>query len=443
MFPATKPGVYGLNETIFIVTRFSKPVAVLGVPLLSLQVGEGVTATAVYVSSVSPNDVRVAIRSTDMVFKYVVGPDDYTPLLHHSGTAALLLPNGSYIFQLATYLTTQADVRLRDYSDVALSSGKVERQWMASYPQRVELLLRDLHHTAPASLTVTLEHQGTISDIFTGVCPGKTFGRSYPRSRLGNNLTAVQPDADIGYDYFFSDSRSLNVAPFGAVRQSSSSENCTANLAIDGNTDPYISDRSVSATNKEFQPWWVLQLPANTTVSTVSIWERAPETWMPPILSYTVKQLDQFPRGYYRLRFSNIHIYDPTITAESGFIALGATATELLAVLSKVDGLGSVLIERKVLQMCGTLVVYRCSDDSEFGFGYTYQLSLIDILVVLTVLLYILFVASSYPTTTSYFVFILLDCRACGRYYRRDPPGRSGGGRRNERDCQHSPVHSY
>jgi hypothetical protein len=107
---------------------------------------------------------------------------------------------------------------------------------------------------------------------------------------------------------------------------------------------------------------------------------------MPPILSYTVKQLDQFPRGYYRLRFSNIHIYDPTITAESGFIALGATATELLAVLSKVDGLGSVLIERKVLQMCGTLVVYRCSDDSEFGFGYTYQLSLIDILVVLTVL---------------------------------------------------------
>ena len=382
MFAVNKPGVYGFNDTIIIICRFSRPVTVLGDPQLTLQVGNGITGTATYIRSYPLNDVRIQILDTDVLFMYSVGVEDDIPTLHHAGPSALYMPNGSYIFLRSTYLYQEADLSLRNYSDMGLSYGKIERQWMINYPFRVEVLLRDLYHSAPASLTVTLEHNGVILNLFAGACTGKTFGSTFPRSRLGNNSTALSSDVDIGYDYFFSDTQALNYASLGAATQSSTSGNYTASLAIDGNRDPYLSDLSVSATLSEFQPWWVVYLPENTSVKTISIWPRSPETWIPPVIRYTVKQLDGFPRGYYRLRFSNIDLNNASFFVDTPVISLGASEEELSAALNQISSLGDVLIKPKLLQMCKNgVIVFRCTDDSEYGYGYIYQLTLLNVLV--------------------------------------------------------------
>lgn len=383
MFPANKPGLYGLNETIFVVVRFSKPVIVAGTPTLTLRVSddEDGIGVAYYVRTFLSSDVRVEIKSTDLLFRYVVQETDDVSLLRHSGRDALGLPVGADIFQLTPNPTIKADLLLRDYSDMSPRYGKIERQWMVHFPQRVEVLLRDLHHTAPASLSVTLEHSGNFADVFTGVCAGNTFGSSYPKSRLGNNLTAIQPDADIGFDYFFSDSQSINFARYGAARQSTTLDNNTAALAIDGNRWPYILDLSTTSTDRQFQAWWLLRLPANTTVRTVSVWAREPHLWIPPVVTYTVKQLDSFPRGYYRLIFSNINPYHSGTATHSGLIAIGATEEEVAAILKSAPGLGDIAVSRKVIKMCGTAFYFRCSGDSEFGFGYQYAVTLLNIRV--------------------------------------------------------------
>lgn len=383
MFPLNKPGVFGLNESIIVVCRFSRPVTVIGAPQLILQVGDGITGIATYSSTYALNNVRIQIIDTDVLFVYRVGVDDDIPVLHHAGPDALYMPSGSYIFLQSTHLSQLADLTLRNYTDMDLSYGKIERQWMINYPFRVEVLLRDFYHSAPASLTVTLEHNGVMLSLFSGACAGKTFGSTFPRSRLGNNATSLAPDVDIGYDYFFSDTRAIDYASFGAAFQSSTSENYTANLAIDGNRDAYLSDLSVSATLSEFQPWWVVLLPDNTTVRTISIWPRAPETWIPPVLRYTVKQLDGFPRGFYRLRFSNIARNNASYFVDSPFISLGATQAELSAALAQVPSLGDVLINPKILQMCKNGdIIFRCTDDSEYGYGYIYELTLLNVLVL-------------------------------------------------------------
>ena len=383
MFPVNKPGVFGTNETIIVVCRFSRPVIVGGTPQLTLQVGNGITGIATYKSSYALNDVRLQILDTDVIFEYAVGIDDDIPVLHHAGSDALQLPNGSYIFMKSTHPFQMADLVLRNYTDMDLSYGKIERQWMINYPVRVEVLLRDFYHSAPASLTATLEHNGVMLSMFSGDCAGKTFGSTYPRSRLGNNATAIPPDVDIGYDYFFSDTRAVDYASFGTAFQSSTSENYTADLAIDGNRDPYLSDLSVSATLSEFQPWWVVLLPDNTTVITISIWPRSPETWIPPVLQYTVKQLDGFPRGFYRLRFKNFDSNNVSNFVDSPFISLGASVAELSAALTQLTSLGDVLINPKILQMCSDgEIVFQCTDDSEFGYGYIYQLTLLNVLVM-------------------------------------------------------------
>lgn len=381
MFAANKPGEYGLNESILVVVRFSKPVVVTGNPTLTLQVTDTSTAVATLKVEVSNDEVRIELLSTDIVFEYFVQEGDTIPMIHHSGPNALFLPNGSAILQLTSFPSLPADILLRDFTDMSTSYGKIERQWMSNFPHKVEVLLRDLHHTAPASLTALIEHNGAFAEIFDAPCPGKVFGVTYPGSRLGNNATAIQPDADIGFDYFFSDSRASNLALFGIVRQSSTLDNYTASLAVDGNRDPYLADMSVSSTLQELQPWWLLQLPSGSSVRTISITPRSAESWSPPVLSFTVKQLTVFPRGFFKLTFADINLFDPSINTTTPFISFGANATELANILEATPGLGSVLVTLKVIQMCGTIVLYRCSDDSEFGFGYKYTIQLLDILV--------------------------------------------------------------
>ncbi len=68
-----------------------------------------------------------------------------------------------------------------------------------------------------------------------------------------------------------------NVAPRGKARQSSTSNDGEAKLAIDGNTSGKFQDKTVTHTKNpdDRSPWWEVVLPEPTDVSQVVIWNRA------------------------------------------------------------------------------------------------------------------------------------------------------------------------
>ena len=128
LFPLKHPGVYGANEVVFIVARFTKPVAVLGAPgpKLLLQTGATRVTNATYVTPATlfqympDGDSRhllIDIVSTDVVFKYVVQADDNVYDLHHAGPDALQLPGTTQILYAASIPTHPADLTLRWYND--------------------------------------------------------------------------------------------------------------------------------------------------------------------------------------------------------------------------------------------------------------------------------------------------------------------------------------
>lgn len=80
LIPLKRPGMYGENEIIYIMARFSKPVVVVGVPELYLTT-QTITTTEVqlkpseiglanYTSSPDEYDIPIDIRSTDVFFRY-------------------------------------------------------------------------------------------------------------------------------------------------------------------------------------------------------------------------------------------------------------------------------------------------------------------------------------------------------------------------------------
>ena len=68
----------------------------------------------------------------------------------------------------------------------------------------------------------------------------------------------------------------LNVAPRGKAKQSSTSHNAGANLAIDGNTSGLFTDNTVTHTNNpsDKSPWWEVALAKPTDVTQVVLWNR-------------------------------------------------------------------------------------------------------------------------------------------------------------------------
>jgi len=66
-----------------------------------------------------------------------------------------------------------------------------------------------------------------------------------------------------------------NIAPTGKAEQSSTYQQATASLAIDGNTDGEMPNGSVSHTAPEDkQPWWELTLPSSTAIDQIVVWNR-------------------------------------------------------------------------------------------------------------------------------------------------------------------------
>ena len=212
IMPVRTPGVYGEGEIIIILMRFNRPVLVLGSPYLVLTTGVGRLGNATYIRDFQSFEILFQLTDTDLIFKYIVDKDDNIASLTYASSSAIHL-NNSQILRKATYPDQSADLTLREITDFTPRNGILDRQWLFRTPQKVEILIRDLYHTNPHSLTITAEHSGRNAKIFTKPYPlkGKTFGHSYPNSRLKNNYTALNPDTGIGYNYFFSDTLSENL----------------------------------------------------------------------------------------------------------------------------------------------------------------------------------------------------------------------------------------
>lgn len=65
-----------------------------------------------------------------------------------------------------------------------------------------------------------------------------------------------------------------NLAPTGFASQSSISHSGSPGRAIDGNTSGVWGHKSVTHTTNEVQPWWQLELPANTNIEKIILYNR-------------------------------------------------------------------------------------------------------------------------------------------------------------------------
>lgn len=379
LLPLKMPGTYGENEEIIIVARFNKPVTVIGEPMLFLRTGAPTNGVAKYIRSFESSDLTMDIQAVDVLFRYVVRKEDNVVSLTHANANALRANGTAAILHKTLSPSTPADLLLRDPSDNSLVSGLVQRQWKYRFPMKVELILRSLYHTQAETLSVNLEHSGQFATVFSGVCKGQTFGKSYPRGRSMTNATVVNADAGIGYTYMFGDTLAKNIAQLGSA--SLSSLNTPALLAIDGNNDPILGDGSVAQTNEDVNPWWQLLLPPDSNVRSIVVWPRQPQQWVPPIISFTMKALDTYPRGRFKLFMSDISTKDASSTISTGFIAMGATGDAVKEAIEASVGIGKVTVERSQLPVCGAESPGGCGDKFERGYGYTYSITFLNILV--------------------------------------------------------------
>jgi hypothetical protein len=379
LLPLKRAGIYGEGEQIVIVARFTKPVVIYGTPRLELKTSPTTTGIASYISSFYAFDLTLDLRETDVLFSYTVRRSDNILDIMHTGPNAISLNGGSIVHKTMSP-TVNADILLRDPADHQPINNMVERQWKFRYPSKVEVLLRDLYHTNAESLTATLEHLGHFSTLFDGCCKDKTFGHSYPKSTLGNNMTLLLKDTGVGYNYLFSDTVADNIARRGTVSQSGTSSISYALLAIDGNTDPVIGDMSVSETVEMVNAWWQVLLPKDSVVRSFTIWPRKPSSFINPITSFVIKGKDAFPQGRFKLTFSNIDVLNSVVTATTDFINYGASAAEVKAKIQERKELGIVDVTRATLPVCGVLNNENgCGVGVLHGYGYKYYIKYLNL----------------------------------------------------------------
>jgi hypothetical protein len=364
VMPMKRAGLYGFNEEIAIMVRFSKPVVVVGYPMLELDVGTGV-AYANYTSSFYERELLIDILDTDIFFIYKIGLEDETADLHHFGINSMIL-NGSSILLASQNPILSADVTLRDPLDHELSNDVIEQQWKFGYPAKVEVLLRDMYHTDPVQLTVRLEHGPKAVDLFDACCKNGAIGKTAPMSRLGNNATVLDKDTGIGTDLFFSDTRAKNIALSGVVNQSSTAFGSFPTRAIDGGNSPFFGDLSVTETsNGDNEAWWQIHV-AGSNVQSINIWPRTPQQWIPATASVTIKAWDKFPAGKFRLQFSGVldenGIENPVTT---GYINMGATASDVAKRIHEHGSLRQLKVTRQTIY----------GDGVEKGHGHKYLIT--------------------------------------------------------------------
>ena len=406
LVPLKRTGTYGRNERIVIIAKFNKPVEVSGTPQLLISTIDylklGLSAKPTYDSSVNqlvheangigfasyiPHtsfteyDAVVDLDARDMLFEYYVKEQDDISALEHHDANSLILPHGATVRHYTSNPYANASLALRDPLDHVLLNGEVRGQWKAKYAAKVELLIRDLYHSAPDSLSIRLEHGGRGAKVMehSAKLRGKTFGRSYPGSFSGvnNTKTGAMVDAGIGYPYFFSDTRVPNIAALGSTTQSGTQSE--SRRAIDGQTDPLLGHSSVSESIVQANAWWQLQLPEGSMASSVSVWPRRPQMWVEPIVSVTVKALDTTPDGTFIIKLADISIADPVLSISTAALPFGTDAATLKAEIQALNVVGIVTVERDTLQVCDPFGV-GCNAGLEFGFGHTYRITFLDVL---------------------------------------------------------------
>lgn len=412
LIPVKHSGTYGENEEVLIIARFNKPVVVSGSPLLLLKtIDKEVLQTAAdpsfdlhddqqsqewagigfatYLASFSSYDVSKNIDEADVLFKYVVNRHDSVRALQHLDGASLHCNSSAdstwtpscSILHLTTNPTVMADLTLRDPSDHTEVNGRVLQQWKFRYPQRVELLVRDLWHSQADSLNVRVEHSIKKARVMTGDpstrLRKKTFGRPYPRTRSNSNATDWMADVDagVGYTYMFADSLQDNIARKGSVEQSGTQSD--PRKAIDGNMDPMLGHGSVSESEVGYNSWWQVLLPYGSSVSDINVWPRVQQMWVEPVVSMTIKALDRMPEGTFKLQVSNYDITDATASVTTAALDFGLEAAEVKSALQSLNIFGVVGVTRETLEPCGAS---GCGTLTENGYGHTYRITFMDVL---------------------------------------------------------------
>merc|ERR1711871_1434396 len=391
IIPLKRHGSYGRMEKIVILLRFNKPIVVTGFPLLELKVRDkvltsedirnGMTsavayANATYLSNYTAHDLPIPIQKTDIFFEYTIQKLDWTKSLQHSKTTSFTLAGGTAtILQKTKYPTTKANLLLQDPDEPAKTNGQMIKQWKFRFPTRVEVLMRDFFHSEPDHVTVTLEHEGAFATVFQECCSKKVFGKIYSGSRKGNNITTYEKDTAIGDHFLFSDQQATNLALRGVATQSSTLSG-EAYKAIDGNVSPLLGHLSCSETTVSIDAWWQVQLPPNSKVSTVTIWPRKPEEWITPVVKFSVRSLNGYPNGQFRLKLTNIDIYDPFKVVYTKYLPFGCSGVELGLALKEIEGMGDTSIEFNVMEPCGET---GCGVGLDRGFGYFYIINFLDI----------------------------------------------------------------
>lgn len=402
LFPVKSQGSYGENDMLLVVARFSGPVVVFGSPLLLLSVGENRTGIANY-TSISRcrslfTDLTLELLSTDVPFVYTIQAEDaISNVVHASADAFVFSTSRDRILQASNNPAYDADTTLRAPGDLTKNAGLVSRQWKYRFFQSIDILLRDFEHPNPASLTVTINHQGTTGVLFQNCCNGdnpnsspRSFGysKNYYTSGTVSSVLAVEDSTSEknGIDLLFSDTTVPNIAASrGRATQSSTLR--AASLAVDGGFSPVVGDGSVTETVQETNPWWNLKFQSTSTpVQSIAIFERLPETWVPPVVQFTIKGLDRNPSGYFRLRISNFNSGNLSEIVTTSFIKVGASDTGVLKALAPSTILGNVQVEKRVLPLCiiegNTLSSgLGCGDGIDYGYGAAYKLTFLDLLV--------------------------------------------------------------
>jgi len=347
IFPLKVAGTYVEGEVIFIVVRFSQPVMVFGKPTLMLRTGGNITAAmaSYYPYRHIADNMNFEALPTDVVFLYRVHQTDLTERLVHGGPWAIGLYNAS-IMRAAKVPIIPADIKC---GDPTVYEGEFRGQWLADYPKRIELLIRDLWHEDAGDLEIALTHANVTVKVMTNNLPGKTFGVSDVDGVSRNNR-------GIGYDYIVGDTFFPDVASSAIATQSSTLLGASAERAIDGNIDGRFSYSSVVHTGvtagAEDEPWWQLRfLSDNQRMATVHLWSRIQETDVNEIQTVTVAGA-QMPQGTFALSIvldnTNMTTFPISVRAPASTseVVDGETVVSMQSRLEELGALGSIRVTR-------------------------------------------------------------------------------------------------
>lgn len=205
---------------------------------------------------------------------------DWTPLAPESvksllGTTLVALPDHSilaggatpdtdtYTIQFRTALTNLTALRLEALPDISLPSNGTGRG-------------------ADSGKFVLTELQAAVRSPKAGPPDVRFLRLELPGSGRMLSLAEVQVF-----------SKGQNVAGSGKASQSSTNQDAQAARAIDGNTDGDFAAESTTLTQAQDNPWWELDLGAETAIDEVIVWNRTDRGLGTRLTNFKIAALDK------------------------------------------------------------------------------------------------------------------------------------------------------